>query len=118
MRDMNNVRHFYSVTQSMETGKLTVNEWDVKKETDKTVSYSYKGSHLYTKNKSYFNQVHLDSKSDYTGKNQNAYVFVGICDSKEEALEKAIPLFREWNEKLLNGVNMEDDEITEDEIEK
>ena len=115
------MKHFYSVTQSMLTGKVTVNEWDIDKETDKTVTYSYMGGNSHTKNKSCFSTVHLDSKSDYTGMNQNAYVFVGICESEEEALKKAAPLFREWNEKLLNGVNeitKTEDKEEDEEIER
>lgn len=96
--------HFYTVLQSMLTGKIEVNEWDVVKETPKTVTYSYNGGVQHTKNKDYFNEVHLDSKFDYTGRGQMAYVFAGVCGSKSEALEKAIPLFKEWNESLLNGV--------------
>lgn len=115
------MKHFYTVVQSMETGRIDVNEWDVVKETPKTITYTYPGNKnpvcsSYTKNKDYFNKVHLDGKLDYTGRYQNAYVLAGVCESKEEALKKVAPLLKEWIDSLSKGIDekLEELEVEED----
>ena len=101
------MKHVYSVLQEMNNGKVRVKEWYIKKETPRTVIYSSlegEQGYQYQKNKSMFNTVHLNNKSDYTGLWQNAYVLV-FAETKEEALQKAVPMFREWVESLNSGLN-------------
>lgn len=87
-------KHFYSVIQFLDTGKIKINKWNIIKETNKTITYSsLDGYGSYTKNKSSFGQVHLDYKDDYTERSQKAYVFAGACNSPIEAFKIAEPIF-------------------------
>ena len=101
------MRHVYAVVQGMNNGKVRANEWYITKETPKTVTYSSleNGKGLqYQKNKNVFNKVHLDSKRESTGLWQDAYIFV-FAETKEEAIQKAVPIFHEWIELLHNEIH-------------
>lgn len=101
------MKHVYSVAQGMYNGKVRVYEWYIVKETPKTVIYSsFEGGRglQCQKNKSMFNKVHLDNKKDSTGLWQDAYIFV-FAETKEEAIQKAVPIFHEWIELLHNEIH-------------
>lgn len=100
------MKHFYTANQYLENGDISICEWDVIKETPKTVTYNYNDGDYFTKNKDSFNKVHLTDKQTYTGRSQEAYILIGVCDSKEEAIEKAKAIYKEWHNLLIDGLNI------------
>ena len=96
------MKKVYSVIQSMSSGNLRVNEWDIVKETKKLVTYS--SMYNYQKNKDNFDKVHLNCKSESTGLFQDAYVLV-FAETEAEAVQKAVSIFQEWLNSLQQGLN-------------
>ena len=108
------MKKVYSVIQSMSSGKLRVNEWDIVKETKKLVTYGNR--YNYQKNKDNFDKVHLNCKSESTGLFQDAYVLV-FAETKAEAAQKAVSIFQEWLNSLQQGLNQSLEESLENEEE-
>lgn len=99
------MKKVYSVILQMYNGKMRVNEWDIIKETPKTVVYGHEGEYAkYKKNKDVFCKVNLGCKSESAGLWQDAYILL-FAETEEEAIQKAVPIFRKWVELLNMGLN-------------